>query len=78
MADLVSPQMSGDQCLRFSYHMYGADIGSLEVYQKTSGSLSQLLTKSGDHGNQWKKAEVQITNGNSYSVSAYNFFLRKH
>ena len=70
-AYLVSPQVSGVQCVKFSYHMNGSQIGSLKVYQDT-GVLKELFTKSGNQGNQWKKAEVQV-NGNNYSVSIYNF-----
>ena len=70
-ANLVSPQVSGVQCVKFFYHMRGSHIGSLKVYQNT-GSLKKLFTKSGSRGNEWHKAEVQV-NGNSYSVSIYNF-----
>jgi hypothetical protein len=68
-AYLVSPQVSGTQCLKFSYHMYGANMGSLLIYQNMGNQLVELFKKSGDQGDQWKKAEVQISNGNSYSVS---------
>ena len=68
-AYLVSPQVSGTQCLKFSYHMYGANMGSLLVYQNMGNQMVELFKKSGDQGDQWKKAEVQISNGNSYSVS---------
>ena len=76
IADLVSPQVSGAQCVKFSYHMNGRNIGSLKVYQDT-GVLNELFTKSGSQGNQWKEAEVQV-NGNSYSVSIYDlkFLIR--
>jgi hypothetical protein len=68
-AYLVSPQVSGTQCLKFSYHMYGANMGSLLIYQNMGNQMVELFKKSGDQGDQWKKAEVQISNGNSYSVS---------
>ncbi len=75
-AYLISPKVSGAQCLKFSYHMYGSHIRSLKVYQAMSDRWSQLFEKSGNQGNQWKKAEVQINNGAGYSVSIYNFVLR--
>jgi hypothetical protein len=75
-ANLVSPQVNGTQCLKFSYHMYGGSIGSLIVYQNMGNRTVELFNKSGDQGNQWKKAEVQINNGNNYSVSIYNFVSR--
>ncbi|CAB4034353.1 MAM and LDL-receptor class A domain-containing 1-like isoform X1, partial [Paramuricea clavata] len=67
IAFLVSPQVSGAQCLKFSYHMYGANTGSLIVYQNMGYQMVELFKKSGNKGNQWKKAEVQINNGNYYS-----------
>ena len=70
-AYLVSPQVRDVQCVKFSYHMNGRNIGALKVYQKM-GILKELFRKSGNQGNQWKKTEVQV-NGNSYSVSIYNF-----
>jgi hypothetical protein len=49
--------------------MYGANMGSLLIYQNMGHQMVELFKKSGDQGDQWKKAEVQISNGNSYSVS---------
>jgi hypothetical protein len=53
--------------------MYGTGMGSLIVYQNMGSGMVELFKKSGDQGNQWKKAELQINNGNRYSVSIYNF-----
>ena len=75
-AYLVSPQVNGTRCLKFSYHMYGASMGSLIVYQNMGSQMMELFKKSGNQGNQWKKAELQINNGNRYSVSIYNFLSR--
>ena len=73
-AYLVSPPVSGTQCLKFSYHMYGSRIGSLDVYQQNMGNrMVNLFKKSGGQGNQWNKAEVQINSGNRYSVSIIQF-----
>ena len=69
-AYLVSPQVSGVQCVKFSYHMNSRHIGSLKVYQDT-GVLKELFRISGSQGDQWKKAEVQV-NRNSCSVSICN------
>ena len=68
-AYLVSPQVSGTQCLKFFYHMKGSHIGSLDVYQKMGNRMVELFKKSGSQGNSWNKAEVQISSGNRYSVS---------
>ena len=73
-AYLVSPPVSGTQCLKFSYHMYGSHIRSLDVYQQNMGNrMVNLFKKSGGQGNQWNKAEVQINSGNRYSVSIIQF-----
>ena len=80
-AYLISPKVRGDQCVRFSYHMNGENIGSLQVSKddllfESSSFLSELFTKSGNQGNQWKKAEVQVNRAffnRRYTVSIYNF-----
>ncbi|XP_028396557.1 MAM and LDL-receptor class A domain-containing protein 2-like [Dendronephthya gigantea] len=67
-AYLASPSVSGAQCLKFSYHMYGASMGSLIVYQSMSGSMTEVFRMSGDQGNQWKMAQVELSSGNNYKV----------
>ena len=43
-------------CLEFYYHMYGESMGMLTVF---SGS-TVVFNASGNHGNQWIKAERTI------------------
>lgn len=43
-------------CLTFYYHMYGETIGALTVF---SGS-SVVFEASGNHGNSWKEAKIDI------------------
>lgn len=43
-------------CLQFYYHMYGEDIGTLNVY--LNGSLIWSLT--GERGNLWLRANVEL------------------
>ena len=45
------------KCLSFYYHMYGTTMGTLNVYV----GQKKIFTKSGNQGNQWKKATVDIT-----------------
>ena len=48
-------------CLSFYYHMYGSDIGSLEVYVLSSVGIRQsLFNKSSNQGNQWYFQKVYI------------------
>lgn len=54
----------GRQCVTFWYHMYGSNIGTLNVYAKRGNRLgAPQWTKSTDQGNKWNKAQVTINNG---------------
>ena len=48
---------STKKCLSFYYHMYGATMGTLNVFV----GQKKIFTMSGDQGNQWKQAKVDIT-----------------
>ncbi|XP_012230101.2 uncharacterized protein [Linepithema humile] len=57
-ARIISPlynySLTVSGCFSFWYHMYGATIGSLNIYFKQEDTPSQLMfTKSGNQGNQW-------------------------
>ncbi|CAF3418653.1 unnamed protein product [Rotaria socialis] len=62
---------STPQCLTFWYHMYGSDIGTLNVFVQmistdlNSTSSTLVWTKSGAHGNQWHRATHTLDNLNS-------------
>ncbi|MBT7300437.1 MAG: hypothetical protein HN849_13030, partial [Victivallales bacterium] len=43
----------------FMYHMYGAAMGTLELYSN-DGTLLNRLTLSGDKGNAWQQASVNL------------------
>ncbi len=52
-----------DLCLSFYYHMYGNQIGSLEVYTQTSAGVkhnTSLFKLSGEQGNEWYFAQVNV------------------
>ncbi|CAF4116591.1 unnamed protein product, partial [Rotaria magnacalcarata] len=59
------------QRLTFWYHMYGSDIGTLNVFVQmistdlNSTSSTFVWTKSGTHGNQWHRATQTLYNLNS-------------
>ena len=61
-AQLLSPLIRGPKCFRFYYHMYGSHIGKLGVFLQVRGRYSNYLTwqKSGQQGNQWREANVDI------------------
>ena len=59
-----SPVSVRGRCLKFWYHMLGADIGTLKVIQKTGpGNRSEILlwTLSGQQGNTWLNARVSLS-----------------
>ncbi|CAC5355496.1 MAM and LDL-receptor class A domain-containing protein 1,MAM and LDL-receptor class A domain-containing protein 2 [Mytilus coruscus] len=48
------------QCLRFWYHMYGDQIGSLNVYQKLKKWMDNIWTITGNQDKQWNQANVDL------------------
>ena len=68
-AKLNSPKLrfDGSMCLQFFYHMYGADMGTLTVIINGKS----VFNASGDEGDKWLKAEVNITLSGNYVVREY-------
>ena len=80
-----SPRTSGDKAQLFSrlyaepatactfsfwYHMYGATIGSLNVYVVRGGTNKQVWTKTGNQGNNWiSSGNIAIGTGGQFQVS---------
>lgn len=61
------------------YHMYGATIGSLNIYFKPEDTASRLMfTKSGNQGNQWFHGIFELPKTNiSFQVRIIDVFLIK-
>ena len=55
-AVLVSDMMTGQQCMRFKYHMHGEDTASLSIYRR--GFL--VWKEIGNHGNRWLQGQVDF------------------
>ena len=76
-AEIMSPAYPGasqGHCFSFWYHMYGADVGSLNVLQKYGNKKSILWGMKGNRGNVWKKTQITITNNAaSYEVCETEF-----
>lgn len=54
ISPLYNSSLTESGCFSFWYHMYGATIGSLNIYFKQENAPLQLIfTKSGNQGNQW-------------------------
>lgn len=47
-------------CLEFWYHMYGPEIGTLNVYVNTYDQRALRWTKTGSQGNRWTKASINV------------------
>lgn len=61
MARLQTPKLTpGSHCLTFWYHMYGGDMGTLNIYLVEGTKSLRIKTISGDQGNQWRQAKIAI------------------
>ncbi|XP_078360515.1 MAM domain-containing glycosylphosphatidylinositol anchor protein 1-like [Oculina patagonica] len=60
-----SLQFSGKMCLKFYYHMYGASMGTLKVIINGNN----VFTASGNKGNLWFKATVDVTLSGMHAVT---------
>lgn len=66
-AQLRSPLLKAipqtvDCRLRFFYHMYGKDIGTLKLLQTTNGGEEiEIFNATGDHGDIWLRESVSMT-----------------
>lgn len=81
IARFISPTyapVKGGQCFQFWYHMYGQDIGTLNVYMQIGQNLGiPVWTRSGNRGNVWKVTQVSITTSSSFNVCALYFICFK-
>ena len=67
-SELFNSTGSG-HCFLFFYHMYGNDIGSLNVYVNTSTGKELVWTQKGNKGKAWKNGQVDVERPGSYKVS---------
>ena len=58
IAKLISPKLlfRGSTCIQFYYHMYGASMGTLNVYVNGRN----VFTASGNKGSMWHRANVNF------------------
>ena len=74
-AHLVSPffRQAGKTCkFQFWYHMWGPNIGYLQVYYRRNSRDKRLFNIFGNQGNQWNKGIVDIPKcANDFQVSGY-------
>ncbi|XP_033751986.1 MAM and LDL-receptor class A domain-containing protein 1-like [Pecten maximus] len=70
-ANLRSPSYPASQqkCLTFWYHMYGQDIGTLNIYISTYNQLgNSVWSLYGNQGNTWHKGQVTVSSRSSFQV----------
>ncbi|XP_078612623.1 uncharacterized protein LOC144882595 [Branchiostoma floridae x Branchiostoma japonicum] len=61
LSPVASLNVPSQSCLRFSYHMYGADIGELKLYvQNGTGNWYQPFDRSGDQGDAWITENIDL------------------
>ena len=72
-AHLVSPffKQAGKQCqFKFWYHMWGPNIGYLQVYFRRNSRDKRLFSIAGNQGNMWKQGMVNVPKcANDFQVS---------
>ena len=71
-ATIFTPYLNGPQCMKFSYHMHGRDIGSLNILAKNQ----TVFSKSGNHGNEWVRVQTPILQSGRYKVSQWQKFKK--
>lgn len=65
--------LTSDYCVRFFYHMYGADIGDLFV-QTLSGYNNVVTTyfhRSRSQGDRWKEVTIYVTTDRNMRYYGY-------
>lgn len=81
LAILRSPKLKPTSkegiCLKFWYHIYGVDKGSLKVHMTTietkkSTALKEIAAK--DYGDYWWPEEVNIVNSKPFQVNVDSSF----
>ena len=56
-------------CLAFKYHMYGGNVGRLNIYSQTQNEQKVILWRlSRNHGNRWNQALLPISSDYPYKV----------
>ena len=77
-AVLRSSQFNADspeQCMTFAYHMYGKDMGSLELDLVTSAGRTNLFKKSSGSEDKWKLYHVNLAQSSvAFRVRHFKFY----
>lgn len=60
-AQLVSPIITKARCATFYYHMFGSQIGQLNVYERVNNVDTRVFSLTGNQGEQWYKQTIFLT-----------------
>lgn len=78
-ARLISPTnpATAGSCVEFWYHMYGTDVGTLNVFARTGSTLPRrpIWSENGNQGNAWKVARKTIVSTQPFEVGGANVFF---
>lgn len=72
---MLGPTTGKGNCFTFYYHMYGMQMGTLNIYTVTSGEKTLRWTKSGNQGSNWKYAHFNINSKFNYQVRPFFFII---
>jgi hypothetical protein len=71
-ARLISPSYTvklGSKCdFRAFYHMYGKDIGSLNIYLRTTNGDDVIFQKSLEIGDYWERTDLEINSKDPFQI----------
>ncbi|XP_063956757.1 MAM and LDL-receptor class A domain-containing protein 1-like [Lytechinus pictus] len=70
ISDVIKNSDNG-YCMDFWYHMFGASLGVLSLYQKIEGSddpQTLIWTETQPRGPQWNQAQLQFTGSDPYRL----------
>jgi hypothetical protein len=67
-SNLFFPTPSYGLCMDFWYHMYGAGMGSLNVYINVSNISTLLWTLNGNKGDMWYNGQLSIKSSKSFRI----------
>ena len=56
------------RCFSFWYHMYGQDVGTLNIIVRSDKGNSTVWSKKNSQGNAWKQGMRTITSNDPYQV----------
>ncbi|XP_054714592.1 LOW QUALITY PROTEIN: MAM and LDL-receptor class A domain-containing protein 2-like [Uloborus diversus] len=75
-AHLVAPRQNATsgRCFNFWYHMFGQDVGTLNVIVRTDQGNTTIWSKSDSQGNAWKQGMRTVKSDDPYSIVIEGIF----